>query len=74
MQTGFSSHVEALQTALGIKDAFAKPWIDQLLMKASVLQRKRPGILPSNMESELCDWLDAQPGLKRNPLLDVPGI
>jgi hypothetical protein len=73
MQSGIAGRVEALQKASGIRDMFAAPWIKSLLMRFSALQREKPNISLEATERELRAWLDTQPGLKRNPLLDVPG-
>ncbi|KAJ7359609.1 hypothetical protein DFH08DRAFT_911530 [Mycena albidolilacea] len=56
------------QRATGTKDKITQHWIN-ITMKAENRQRKQDDIA-----SELKTWLDAQPGDKMNPLLNIVGL
>jgi hypothetical protein len=73
MRTGFITHVPQMQTDTGIKDAIANVWIELIIERVIKLKQERPNITPDEMETELRQWLDEQPGEKMNPLLSMAG-
>ncbi|KAJ7253007.1 hypothetical protein B0H12DRAFT_1017789 [Mycena haematopus] len=56
------------QRATGTKDKITQHWIELLLAKSKAMK------MENNISSELRTWLDAQPGDKMNPLLDIAGL
>ncbi|KAJ7831622.1 hypothetical protein B0H14DRAFT_3713311 [Mycena olivaceomarginata] len=49
-------------------------WVERLLARAKDLKAERRTRTPADIAVELQKWLDEQPGDKRNPLLDLPGL
>ncbi|THV06317.1 hypothetical protein K435DRAFT_645468 [Dendrothele bispora CBS 962.96] len=72
--TGIASRVEELQTQTGTKDKVTEHWIGILLTCARELLDADPGKSKDTLVNELTEWLDAQPGDKMNPLLDIAGL
>ncbi|KAJ3509005.1 hypothetical protein NLJ89_g5450 [Agrocybe chaxingu] len=71
---GVRKNILDLQTETGTKDKITEHWIDIIIKKAQEIKQAQPGLSTDSMASELCKWLDDQPGDKYNPLLDIPGL
>ncbi|THU78513.1 hypothetical protein K435DRAFT_876542 [Dendrothele bispora CBS 962.96] len=72
--TGVAARVEELQTQTGTKDKVTEYWIQILLKRARDLSDTNPGKTEDELVNELTEWLEAQPGDKMNPLLDIAGL
>ncbi|KAK7033799.1 hypothetical protein R3P38DRAFT_2772786 [Favolaschia claudopus] len=68
---GDSKSVENLQRSTGTKDKTTQYWIDQLVSKAKAIKAEHPRRTVDEIATELSAWLEAQPGNKMNPLLDL---
>jgi hypothetical protein len=66
--------VTEYQRATGTKDKITQHWIDILLSKAKAMKAENRRRKQDDIASELKTWLDAQPGDKMNPLLDIVGL
>jgi hypothetical protein len=62
------------QRATGTKDKITQYWVELLLAKSKALKTENRQRTPEDIVSELRTWLDAQPGDKMNPLLDITGL
>ncbi|KAJ7343257.1 hypothetical protein DFH08DRAFT_915165 [Mycena albidolilacea] len=62
------------QRATGTKDKITQYWVELLLAKSKALKTENRQRTPEDIVSELRTWLDAQPGNKMNPLLDITGL
>jgi hypothetical protein len=62
------------QRTTGTKDKITQHWIELLLAKSKALKMENRGRTAADISSELRTWLDAQPGEKMNPLLDISGL
>ncbi|KAJ7690611.1 hypothetical protein B0H14DRAFT_2420329 [Mycena olivaceomarginata] len=62
------------QRATGTKDKITQHWITILLSKAKTMKAENRQRKQDDIASELKTWLDAQPGDKMNPLLDIVGL
>ncbi|KAJ7867689.1 hypothetical protein B0H14DRAFT_3587901 [Mycena olivaceomarginata] len=71
---GDAKAVGDLQRDTGTKDKITQHWINQLLARAKDLKAERRTRTPTEIAAELQKWYDDQPGDKRNPLLDLPGL
>ncbi|KAJ7885740.1 hypothetical protein B0H14DRAFT_3734848 [Mycena olivaceomarginata] len=71
---GDAKAVGDLQRDTGTKDKITQHWIEQLLARAKDLKAERRTRTPTEIAAELQKWFDDQPGDKRNPLLDLPGL
>ncbi|KAJ7183079.1 hypothetical protein B0H12DRAFT_1040514, partial [Mycena haematopus] len=71
---GDAKSVEEFQRNSGTKDKITQYWIETLIRKAKAAKAENPRRKADDIASELKDWLDAQPGDKMNPLLDIPGL
>lgn len=72
--SGVASHVDHLQTETGTKDKVAQYWIDQLIDRSRKMRNNSPEMTQDAIVASLQQWLDAQPGDKINPLLDIAGL
>lgn len=75
LHPGGKAKVEELQRDTGVKDKTTQHWLNILFEKARkawVDIGKAPAKLGVVVE-DLRAWLDAQPGDKWNPLLNIPG-
>jgi hypothetical protein len=66
--------VTEYQRATGTKDKITQHWIELLLAKAKAMKMEDRRRTAAQISSELRTWLDAQPGEKMNPLLDIAGL
>jgi hypothetical protein len=69
--TGVAKNVTDLQHTTGVKDKVTKYWINLLAWKRKKLN---PCLTQEALIKELTKWLNAQPGDKMNPLLDIAGM
>ncbi|KAK7449318.1 hypothetical protein VKT23_013461 [Stygiomarasmius scandens] len=72
--TGVSSRVEEIQRDTGTKDQVTEYWIQILIKRARDSLAADPQRNIDDLVSELTVWLEAQPGDKMNPLLDIAGL
>jgi hypothetical protein len=71
---GVAATVKKMQTDTGVKDKIAQHWIEILLKKSHQMAKDNPSSTASENSVFLLQWLNAQPGDKINPLLDMPGL
>ncbi|KAJ7230962.1 hypothetical protein B0H12DRAFT_1029729 [Mycena haematopus] len=62
------------QRVTGTKDKTTQHWIELLLAKSKAMKTANRQRAANDIASELRTWLDAQPGDKMNPLLDITGL
>ncbi|KAJ6592424.1 hypothetical protein B0H19DRAFT_1204789 [Mycena capillaripes] len=62
------------QQATGTKDKITQHWIEILLAKSKALKTENRRRTATEISTELRTWLEAQPGEKMNPLLDICGL
>ncbi|KAJ6490861.1 hypothetical protein C8R45DRAFT_1096404 [Mycena sanguinolenta] len=77
LQLSMLGNAEAVKENLrstGTKDKVTQYWIEMLLGKAKALKAASPRRDKVSIASELKTWLEAQPGDKMKPLLDIVGL
>ncbi|KAJ7902860.1 hypothetical protein B0H14DRAFT_2329467 [Mycena olivaceomarginata] len=62
------------QRATGTKDKITQYWIEILLAKSKAMKTENRRRTAAEISTELRMWLEAQPGEKMNPLLDICGL
>ncbi|UOH80036.1 hypothetical protein LQV05_002685 [Cryptococcus neoformans] len=72
MQGGSLDRVKKLQSQTGTKDFFTNDWISKIIPQTRILRAQKK--TKDEIYRIMRDWFDQQPGLKRNPLLDVAGL
>ncbi|KAJ6533199.1 hypothetical protein B0H19DRAFT_1214025 [Mycena capillaripes] len=73
-QCHLAGAVTDYQRTTGTKDKITQHWVELLLAKSKALKVENKRRTAADISSELRTWLDAQPGEKKNPLLDIPGL
>lgn len=71
MQGGSLDRVKKLQSQTGTKGFFTNDWISKIIPQTRILRAQKK--TKDEIYRIMRDWFDQQPGLKRNPLLDVAG-
>ncbi|KAJ7208195.1 hypothetical protein GGX14DRAFT_365577 [Mycena pura] len=61
-------------TATGTKDKVTVYWIEQALAEFASVRAREPAASIDEISAHVQTWLDAQPGDKMNPLLDITGL
>src|ERR1700761_5981439 len=61
-------------TATGTKDKVTVYWIEQALAQFALIRNLEPAASIDKISARVQTWLDAQPGDKMNPLLDITGL
>ncbi|KAJ7222568.1 hypothetical protein GGX14DRAFT_352846 [Mycena pura] len=61
-------------TATGTKDKVTVYWIEQALAQFASIRNREPAASIDEISARVQTWLDAQPGDKMNPLLDITGL
>lgn len=72
MQGGSLDRVKKLQSQTGTKGFFTNDWISKIIPQTRILRAQKK--TKDEIYRIMRDWFDQQPGLKRNPLLDVAGL
>ncbi|KAF7293432.1 FAD-binding-3 domain-containing protein [Mycena indigotica] len=71
---GDAKSIKEQQTLTGTKDKLAQHWIERTLVEFSRLKEDNPRLGIDALAGLTQQWLDAQPGDKINPLLDIAGL
>ncbi|KAF7314129.1 hypothetical protein HMN09_00572000 [Mycena chlorophos] len=66
--------LENRQKETGTKDKLAQYWIEQIIDRVAAAKAQDPERSAGDISREVREWLDAQPGDKMNPLLDIAGL
>ena len=72
--TGSEKDVKLRQTESGTKDKFTEHWISKLFEQQKIMRNNKAKVYTNDeITTALTEWLDAQPGDKMSPLLDIDG-